>query len=104
MANPARRGGEAAAASEATDEGENENGASSLGEPSVARGWRGRGAEVLERDQSKRSRGAAGEAGLRSAFATLKPPCVPLRQPGKPKNEKQPTKGTFSRELNKGHF
>ena len=48
--------------------------------------------------------GAAGGAGLRSAFATLRPPCVPHPQPGKPHNEQQTTKGTFSRELMMGTF
>jgi hypothetical protein len=42
--------------------------------------------------------------GLRSASATLRPPCVPQPQPGKECNEQQPKKGTFSRELTRGHF
>ena len=68
-------------------------------EPSVAAGWRGHGAEVLERDQGAGTRGAADGAGLRSAVATLRPPCIPYRQPEKPSNKKQTNKGTFSREL-----
>ena len=92
-------------ASEDGEESENENGgASPGGEPSVAAAGSGSGAEVLERDKGAGTRGAAGGAGLRSASATLRPPCVPHRQPGKPNNEKQTTKGTFSRELNRGHF
>ena len=52
-------------------------------------------------------RGRAERLGLRasrSASATLRPPCVPQPQPGKECNEQQPTKGTFSRKLSKGHF
>ena len=56
--NPAGRGGEEAAAREAADEGENRE--SSVREPSMAARWSGLGAAVLERDKSKRSRGAAG--------------------------------------------
>ena len=49
-------------------------------EPSVAAGWSGSGAEVLERDQGPGTRGAAASR---------------LGQPGKQNNEQQPTKGTF---------
>ena len=58
--------------------GETKNGEAASGKPSVAAAGRGRGAEVLERD--------------------------PGRQPGKPNHENQTTRGTFSRELNRGHF
>jgi len=58
--------------------------------------WRG----VKASGQAER----LGFAGLRSASATLRPPCVPQPQPGKEYNEQQPKKGTFSRKLSRGHF
>src|SRR5664280_2611 len=76
-------------------------GAAARGESFVAAVWDGGGAKVLARSQGKRTGGAAGVAGLRSASATLRPPCVPQPQPGKECNEQQPKKGTFSRELYK---
>ena len=105
VAGTACRQREETAGSEAGAGGEKETGGTGPGvEPSVAAGWRGIGAAVLAWDQGAWARGAAGGAGLRSASATLRPPCVPHRQPGKPNDEQQPTKGTFSRELYRGHF
>ena len=49
--------------------------------------------------EGRRVRAApAGGAGLRSAFATLRPPCVPHPQPGKPNNETN-NKGDISKEF-----
>src|SRR5208282_2619924 len=60
--------------------------------------WRARPGRP-RRVQGKPAGGATGVAGLRSASAPLRPPCVPQPQPGKECNEQQPKKGTFSREL-----
>jgi YVTN family beta-propeller protein len=104
VANPARRSWVAAATRATGAADENKNRGEAGGKPSVAAAGRGSRAEVLARDQGSGARGAAGGVGPRSASATLRPPCVPHRQPGKPNNKPQPTKGTFSRELRRGHF
>jgi hypothetical protein len=87
----ARQGGEAAGAG-----------------ASVAATGRGCGAGVLARREGARAGGArggaVGGAGLRSASATLRPPSVPPRQPREQSTEPQLKKGTFSRELRRGHF
>ena len=70
--------------------------------PALSHPWRRDGVGLGRqywRGIKARGRGAAGGAGLRSASATLRPPCVPQPQPGKECNEQQPTMGTFSREL-----
>jgi hypothetical protein len=78
------------------------------GQSSVAPAGGGSGAGVLASGEGARTGdprgGEAGGAGLRSASATLRPPSVPHRQPGKQSHKQQPTKGTFSRELTRGHF
>jgi hypothetical protein len=109
VAEPARRSGEdGGTRARTTDEAaENQNGPSAGGAPSVAAIWSGRGAEVLARDSGRRregARGAAGGAGLRSSVAPLRPPCVPHPQPGKADQQQSTTKGTFSREFQRGHF
>lgn len=91
VARPARRGREKETACEKSQRGKNENGRTSP-EPSLAANGSGSRPEVLECNQNPGTRGAAGGAGLRSACATLRPPCVPRRQPGK-QNENKPPRG-----------
>lgn len=88
MAGPARRRAEEAVCAEAETKAEaSAKAGRACGGPSMAAGWSGSGEKVLERDQGARRDGArggaAGGAGLRSACATLRPPCVPHPQPGK---------------------
>jgi hypothetical protein len=109
VAESARRGGEdGGPRARTTDQAaENQSGPSAGGEPSVAAIWSGRGAEVLARDSGRGregARGAAGGAGLRSSVAPLRPPGVPHPQPGKADPQQPTTKGTFSREFQRGHF
>jgi hypothetical protein len=68
-----------------------------LGVAAGRRFWTGKKAQG-------RAARAVGDAGPRSASASLRPTGVPHLPAAKPRNQQQPTKGTFSPELTRGHF
>ena len=49
-------------------------------------------------------RSAVWAGGFRSAFAPLRPPCIPQPKPGTQANNINQQKGTFSRKLSRGRF
>ncbi len=69
--------------------------------PAANHPWRVQQIGSVRRPIKRQGGGASGSGGLRSASATLRPPCVPHYQT---QRKQQQTKGTLSVESLRGHF